>query len=606
MGGPRHGRGDPAGSRHLSRPAARVVPAVPTFAVDNGFWYSIPERLLSEVQVGSIVRVPLSGRKTRGWVVEVAASRDGALKDITALSGQTPIFGPELLESLRWAAHHYVAPMAVLLERAAPPNLPPAPPQGGPDVETTRGQPHPIDSVVESVAKGRKRPSTALVAPWQDLEWVGRLSALTENGKSALVVAATDSEVSRIAGEAAGLGLPTVKVSGDSGKELTAAWAEAQAPGRLVVGTPRVASWQLANPALAVILEEGRRAMKDRQTPTLHVRDLIATRARVEGFSVVYFGPTPTVEVLSSGAEVIRAGNRAWPLVEVVDRREDAPGSGLLAARSMSAIKAVAGDGKRVFVFTHRRSSDSSMRCVSCRAVRVCGECGSRLGREEACRRCGRPAGACLECGGVSFEEMGSDPERLVSEINHRLGSGSAALHPSESPIGVGTERDLASLPPVHLAVAVDVDGLVLGHNYRTSEEALRILARLAGAVQRGPGRRMIAQTSMPDSPLISALRRGDPIGYLEGVLAERARLGFPPASEMMAIEIRGDEDPVRYDTEIEGLGPTVLGPAASQRGWRWLLQGSLGAAKAALRPLVQRWRDSGTSVRIDADPIDL
>jgi hypothetical protein len=31
-----------------------------------------------------------------------------------------------------------------------------------------------------------------------------------------------------------------------------------------------------------------------------------------------------------------------------------------------------------------------------------------------------------------------------------------------------------------------------------------------------------------------------------------------------------------------------------------------LGEAKVALRPLVQRWRDSGLRVRIDADPIDL
>ena len=40
----------------------------------------------------------------------------------------------------------------------------------------------------------------------------------------------------------------------------------------------------------------------------------------------------------------------------------------------------------------------------------------------------------------------------------------------------------------------------MLGHNYRTSEEALRILARLANAVEAGHGRRMMAQTSMPDA----------------------------------------------------------------------------------------------------------
>jgi primosomal protein N' (replication factor Y) len=157
--------------------------------------------------------------------------------------------------------------------------------------------------------------------------------------------------------------------------------------------------------------------------------------------------------------------------------------------------------------------------------------------------------------------------------------------------------------------VAVDADGLLLGHNYRTSEEALRILARLAGAVEKGPGNRLIAQTSLPDAPLVTALRRGDPIPYLEGLLAERARLGFPPATEMLAVEARGQDDPSAIDQDLrhlDGGGAVVLGPATVDRGFRWLLQGSLGPVRAGLRPLVQRWRESGATVRIDADPIDL
>ena len=160
---------------------------------------------------------------------------------------------------------------------------------------------------------------------------------------------------------------------------------------------------------------------------------------------------------------------------------------------------------------------------------------------------------------------------------------------------------------PVPLAVAVDVDGLMLGHNYRTSEEALRILARLANAIETGPGGRMMAQTSMPEAPLVTALKRGDAVPYLERLLVERARLGLPPATEMLAIEVRGEEGPARFDSDLRSLEPPmVLGPAPSAQGSRWLLQGSLGALKPRLRPLVQRWREAGATVRIDADPIDL
>jgi primosomal protein N' (replication factor Y) len=558
--------------------------------------------------VGSIVRIPLSGRKSRGFVVELADDRDGALKDLTSLSSQVPVFDRDLLKTLQWAAIHYIAPVAVLLERAAPPNLPVSPVPEKPAAHLGR-QPtnHPLLGLTREVAAGRRRPSAALLGGWQSFDWLDALLPVLEAERSVMVVVATETEANLIGDEAKRRGLEPVVAAGEVARDLTAAWTEAQGPGRLVIGSPRIATWKVSHLALAVVLEEGRRAMKDRQTPTLHVRDILSTRSRVEGFTLVFIGPTPTLEVLGSGPEIVRLGRRAWPLVEVIDRREDPPGSGFLAEPTVAALRAAVSAGRRAFVFTHRRAGDSSMRCLRCRRVRVCQDCGSRLGREAACRRCGLTAGPCPHCGSNEFEEMGSEPARLVGEIDRRLGGQMAALHPTERLVAVGTERDLPGLEPVPLVVAVDVDGLILGHNYRTTEEAIRILARLANVVEPGSGRRMMAQTSMPDAALITTLRRGDPMPFLEELLAERARLGLPPATEILAIEIRGVDGPARFDEGLRALDPpTLLGPAPSTQGWRWLLQGSLGSLRAKLRPLVQKWRESGATVRLDADPIDL
>lgn len=346
--------------------------------------------------------------------------------------------------------------------------------------------------------------------------------------------------------------------------------------------------------------------MKDRQTPTLHVRDLMRTRSRLEGFNLVFYGPTPSVELLAAGAETVHEGNRAWPLVEVVDRTEDQPGSGFLSERALAAISATAKGGERVFVFTHRRVGFASMRCTRCRSLRSCSKCGTRVGRVDACPRCNSSVGACRNCGNTEFEEMGTIPERLVSEINRRMGEGVAAVHPGEWPVIVGTERDLAGLPMVALAVAADVDGMLLGTGYRTTEEALRQLARLALAVRDGSGTRLMLQTSRPDSLLVTTLRRGDPIPYLERVLVERAREAAPPASEMVAVEIRG-ETPESAASDLASLeDAVVMGPIEVPDGKRWLLTGSLGKARVALRPMVGRWREGGATVRVDADPIDV
>jgi primosomal protein N' (replication factor Y) len=518
------------------------------------------------------------------------------------LSSQIPVFDGPLLKTMQWAATHYVAPTSVLLERSAPPNLPtsPVPEKAAAHLAQPPGS-HPLLAITREIAAGRRRPATAMIGRWQVFDWLDTLRPVLEAERSAMVVVATEAEAHTVAAEAQKQGLECIVAAGDVAKDLTAAWTEAQGPGRLLIGTPRVAMWHMSDHAIAVVLEE------DRQTPTLHVREVLTTRARIEGFSPIFIGPTPSLEVLASGPEIIRVANRAWPLVEIIDRRDDPPGSGTLADRTLAAIRATVMAGRRCFVFTHRRVADSSMRCVSCRRVRVCDGCGSRLGREATCRRCGRPAGRCANCGGTNFEEMGSEPDRLVREVNKRMGETVAGSHPTELPVAVGTERDLPTLGPIPLAVAIDVDGMMLGHNYRTSEEALRILARLANSVEPGHGRRMMAQTSLPDAPLVSALRRGDPMPLLEELLAERARLGLPPASEMLAIEVRGEESPSRFDTDLRGLQPpTLLGPAPAAQGWRWLLQGPLGALKPGLRPLVQRWRESGATVRIDADPIDL
>lgn len=554
MGTARSGRGDPVGSGSLTVPAARVVPNIPSFAVDAGFWYSIPEHLRSDLRVGSIVRVPLSGRRVRGWVVEVGERPQAKLKDVLGISGSSPVFDAGLERSLKWAAQHYVAPFSVVLAKATPPNLPGDP--GGKPVEPipdTRSE-HPLTGFARSTADGRRMPPLAMIGRWQDLEWVESLAPVLEQAGSVLILAATGTEVSAISTRAEVVfGSRVIAVFPDDDAAVTRAWDRARHRGVILVGTQRVASWGIAGLGLAVVVEEGRRAMKDRQTPTIHVREMIRTRARIEGFNPVFFGPTPSVELLAAGAATMAVGRRAWGLVEVVDRSGDKPGSGMISEVVVAALRAVAVDaGERAFLLTGHKMAPV-----------------------------------------------------VVDEVNQRLGAGAAALYPAPAFVSVGTERDLAGIDPISLAVAVDVDFMVSGSGYRGSEEALRQLARLGNTLRPGRGRRMMVQTTDPRSDLVETLRRGDPIPYLERVLLERARLGLPPAKEMIAIEVRG-ESPEGVEEAIATLQPVEIhGPMPIETGRRWLVAGDLTKVRPALRALAATWREKGATVRIDADPID-
>jgi len=584
--------------------AVRVVPSVPTFAVDGGFWYLVPEHL--DLEIGSMVRVPLGGRRVRGFVVETARRPPQGLKAVAARSGSVPVFDRRLLESLEWGSKHYVAPLSVMLERAAPPNNPTRL-TSEVTVPTLRGDVTPLAEVAAAAASGRRRRPTVWIGPTVDALWLGALAGpVLAAGKSVMVIGATATEIEHLGAGLEGLG--PVVVSGDrDDRSITEAWRRAQKSPVLLLGTPRIAAWSVNGLGLVVLIGDGRRAMKDRQTPGVHARDLVRTRSIREGFALVVAGPTPSVEAIGWGADVRRAPGRAWPLVEVIDRRSDPPGSGLFAESAKRAIQAVAAAGGSVFLFAHRRGYAAATRCISCRQLRLCAGCGARQVGSPACERCGMTAGPCSGCGGTRFEPLGAGVGRLVDEAARLVGTDRVAPYPDRRPVLAGTERDLADLEMQDLVVMVDLDGLLFGSNYRAAEEALRLGARLAGRVRRG--RRLIVQTHEPGHPVVAALRAGDPTPFLDAEVTARSAFGYPPSGELLVLETRGPQDPESIDHELRRLAAPalVMGPAEIRDGRRWLVQASrLDEFKTAIRPLLQRLRDSGVTVRVDADPIDL
>lgn len=390
-------------------------------------------------------------------------------------------------------------------------------------------------------------------------------------------------------------------------KDVTGVWRRLRHLTSVTVGTPRIATWQVRTPAVIVAVEESRRAMKERQSPTLAVRDVLLARSRRENIVTVFAGPTPSAELMGVGPDVRRlAPGRLWPLVEVVDRKTDPPGGGLLGETAKQAIRAIAPRGS-VFVYAHRRGYSAASRCVACRTLRVCGTCGSRPDPADVCARCGTPIGPCVSCGGERFEPLGAGVGRLIEEIGRVVDKRLVGAMEARRAVRVGTERDLPRVSQCDLAIWVDADGVVRGTNYRAAEEALRIGARLAGIVTDGG--RLLLQTSDPDHHAIVALRRADPIGFYATEIEQRRAFGYPPAGELMVIEVRDLDDAEITNSELVAIGgrTTILGPAESARGVRWLIQApDLDRFKLALRPVVDRWRNAGATVRIDADPIDL
>jgi primosomal protein N' (replication factor Y) len=378
--------------------------------------------------------------------------------------------------------------------------------------------------------------------------------------------------------------------------------------GLLVVGTPEIAFWPLGDPALWIVVEEGRRAMKAKQTPTVQVHEVVRRRALVERSAVVVLGAVPTVDLLARGAAITEPPGRVWPLVEVVDRREDTGGTRAVSARTIQAVRAATTAGGQVFVFVSRRGYAPAFRCVRCRELRRCPECGSGPDRTDICRRCGASLGPCAGCGGKRFEPLGAGIGRVTEELVRQFSEAKVGAVGTGKQIVVGSERDIPAVPSAALAVAVDADSLLMAPNYRAEEDGLRTLVRVASTVAKGGGRRAVIQTGQPGHRAFSALRSGHPMEFLRQVAEERSRDSLPPSGDLMAIEVTGDAK--KPGEELDSLASDevqVHGPESGGGRTRWFLHGAdLQQSRVRLRRLVQGWRDAGLKVRIDADPIDL
>ena len=396
---------------------------------------------------------------------------------------------------------HYVAPTSVVLPKAGPPNLP----TKGRQVRLERlddgGETHP--RLVTDLLAGRRPPSIfrAGASEWADLV-AGDVRPLLAAGRNVLVVVPTNLEVATVGDELTGkLGERRVLVVGDTdARAMTAAWVAAAAtPGRAVVGTREIAYWGLPALALAVIVEPGRRVMKSPQTPTVDTARLLGRRSAFERIGVLMLGQVPTADAVASGVVIEEGPSRSWPLVEVIDRGEEPPGGGVVMDAVKRALTVAVRREQSVFVLVNRRGYAPAMRCVACRTLRVCPTCGAAPGRGPTCDRCGAANGPCTNCGGERFQPLGAGVGRVVDELA-RVFDDAAAAAPAASPIQVGTERDLAAVSHVDVAVALDADGLLLAPNYRAEEEALRILTRTAAKVRGGSGSRLVVQTAQPPS----------------------------------------------------------------------------------------------------------
>jgi primosomal protein N' (replication factor Y) len=561
---------------------ARVVPDVT--GLDKVFDYLVPEGLVGRVSVGSLVRVPLHGRRVGGWVVSLGAPDPALPIERLVPIAKFSSVGPsgDIVDLAHWAATRWGAPrIRPFLVAANPPNMVPGLPSARRTVPVITGG---TGAVVSGV-----RRITPLTDPLPMLEAIARQGPC-------IVVHPVPAATRAIANRLRRLGLSVAMLPDD--------WAQAAAGVDVVVGT-RTAVWApCPDVRSVVVLDEHDESLQDERTPTWHARDVAIERARRAGAACVLVSPCPTATALHWAGDRLERPSAAeaavgWPLVEVVDRTDEDPWKRSLLSSPL--IAQLRSNGTRVVCVLNTSGRARLLACRSCKALQRCERCDAAVAQDDrgllVCGRCAteRPV-VCQQCGSAAMAVVKPGVTRLREELEAAANRPAASVTGDsgdlpEADVYVGTEAVLHRVRNVDVVAFIDFDAELLAPRYRATEQALALIvraARLVGSRERGG--RILVQTFVPDHPLLRAVQLGDPGRLADAELQRRSMLGLPPFRALAVIE---GAEAVAFAT-ASGLefAPTPKGAMVRADTWT-----QLGGALAATP------RPKGSRLRVEIDP---
>ena len=633
-------------------------------AIDKAFTYAVPEVWHSDgraarLEVGSMVRIDLGGRRVGGWITEVGiAPPDGVeLLPLARLRGLGP--PPKLMDLARWAAWRWAGSEVTFLRLASPPRVVAgtvstrrtrAGGEAGPgDLARFSAGLRPADAAVFDAvtaalsSSASEFPQAAASIAGPPSTWSGSPSRPPPRNSQAVVSDAEPSPAAlaapvpavsvlrlpppqdpvpvALAAAARGDALVIVPEAAAARRVARALrragvrvatpsddWAEAAGGGCTVVGS-RAAAWMpMPNLAAVAVFDEHDETLKSTQTPAWNARDVALERARRAGCPAVLTSPVPSLEALRAGRLLSpdrESEREGWPVMEVIDRRYDDPVKGGLFAEALPSRLPRTGPVVCVLNRTGRS------RLLACRA---CGEL-VRTGDGRAAMMITegmlvsadggeqRPA-VCLGCGSTVLRNLRAGVARAREELEALLGepvaevtaATPAAADGTGPRVVIGTEAALYRVSAAEAVAFLDFDQELLAPRQRAHEQALALLARAARMLRGRSGQgRLIVQTRQPDHLVLAAARGADPSAVATAERDRRQLLGLPPYGAQAQISGAG------ANALIASLDPAAAIEVRGPRQGRYLLRSPelpplLDALAAAGRPPDQ--------VRIEVDPL--
>lgn len=335
---------------------------------------------------------------------------------------------------------------------------------------------------------------------------------------------------------------------------------------------------------LIIIDEEHEGTYKSEQTPRYHARETAIARAAMEGASVVLGSATPSMEAFYKAVTgefrllrlPERAKQRAMAHVTVADMRKELEkgNRSIFSDALRSLMEDRLKKKEQIMLFLNRRGYAGFISCRSCGHVVKCPHCDVSLSSHRngklVCHYCGyeQPmVTSCPECGSSHVGGFRAGTQQIEELLLREFPQAKvlrmdmdttkqkdghekilAAFSSGEADILVGTQMIVKGhdFGNVTLVGVLAADLSLYADDYRAGERTFQLLTQAAGRAGRGEkAGEVVIQTYSPEHYSIVAAAKQDYEQFFQEEMTYRALMGYPPASQLMAVLVSCKEEEI-------------------------------------------------------------
>ena len=543
----------PAGPAANDLPVASVWvdTAIPTLT--DPFSYLIPEKLSSQISIGSRVQVPFKDKHLEGIVIDRTAltSDSRELKSIYKLLGEYPVASAETIELISLTASFWGGSPYDVIRSAIPPRV----------ASAEKGL---------SLAARPSSPKSEAVATFHllppKLDPISALCSLVLSRKSSgvkLIIVPTARDLLRLAASLSEQGIDFTSLDSNLPRAdryrnfLSASLGAAS----VVIGMRGAIFAPIPGLSEIYLHQENSEHYYERRSPYWNTREVAWIRSKLSNLDLHFTGYVPSLDV---AIDIDKKEISYQATREKISVVAQASSNGeLIPSKIYQQVRKAIATGPVLFLVPAKGYA-TAIRCAKCRNIAIC-ECGGKLSKSSAkseptCVLCSKryQNWKCGWCGEARVFLTSRGIERFAEEIGRSFPNQVVIQSTSSDP------RDSVSSDP---AIVISTPGvepiaesgyeavIMLQVDRFLSSSASNGVERAysnffaAGALISDSG--VIALVSDDGSPITSALTTWNPATISKREIEQRISLQLPPISGAVLV-LADSAELVRLKSALE------------------------------------------------------